>query len=363
MKALVITTSRADWNSLGMVAAALRVAGAAVTVLCYGPHEAAVREDGFEPIGLGTGSAITPPVAAAALLMELSWHIKFAAADVAVICGDRHETLMAAFALALGGVPIAHLAGGDVTGGSLDERWRHAISKIADLHFPTHARAAERLVAMGESNVMLLGSASVSRVLACPLLPPGIAAGMAGLHEPNGPYVLVNWQPEMGDHDGMAVAVIAAAIETCPAAPAAVVWVGANPDEGADVVNREARAATRRHKGWVFHENLEPQLYLSLLAGAQCLVGNSSSAFYEAPMYGTPVVNVGRRQAGRDPVPRCMLFTGVTPYEIGFAVNVQIEHGRYKPEMLYGDGTAAVQIADAIMKLAGTVGREKVFND
>lgn len=337
MRILALTTSRADWNSLGMVAMALRDRGADVEVTHWDdmPHDAAVRGDGF-----GTTRLVTKRP------------------HMVVVCGDRMESLVGAVGLVAKGVPIAHLAGGDVSGGSLDERWRHAITKIADVHFPTHEKAAARLLRMGEhpGRVHMLGSASIDRLRVTPLLSAEDTAGE--LKQPPG-YILCNWQAETagGATGGPSALLVALAEVGTP-----VVFVGCNPDPGAAEDEAMIVAWAEAH-GATFIANMSPRLYLSALAHASVLVGNSSSGFYEAPYYGTPVVNVGKRQDGRGPVPVCMVHVANDANMIAWQVAMAVEAPRPQPEMLFGDGHAAERIAATILSYEGVDLGGKRFHD
>lgn len=365
MRVLVVTTSRADWNSLGMVAKALREKGAEMCVAITGPHLEAVRDDGLiegmrELRVPGQFGSPWAPLSHfdATILRSVSDAVEAVRPDMAVLCGDRHETLAAAFALAMAGVPIAHLAGGDVTGGSLDERWRHAISKIADLHFPAHPAAVTRLLLMGEDieHIYPLGSASIDRLRTTPLLGAKEFREATGME--TGRFVLFNWQPETGEQGaGLLCALVGMA------GSARVLCVGPNNDEGHELVDRMlTETAEARGRDWRYVKNLPPAVYLTALKHADVLVGNSSSAIYEAPQYGTPSVNIGDRQMGRGPRPKGMRDVRPAGREIEAAVLAQSRAPRLV-EHLFGDGHAAERIAATILSYEGKRLEPKRFRD
>jgi UDP-hydrolysing UDP-N-acetyl-D-glucosamine 2-epimerase len=367
----VVTTSRADWNSLGMVAYELREQGADLTIMAPFTHAGrdVLQTEGWTVTlygrhWLGTNAEMIND-AYALMDLGLAWQDRprqaseAARPDLVLLCGDRHETLSAAFAAAALGIPIAHLAGGDVSGGSSDERYRHAVTKLADVHFPTHHEAAKRIRAMGENPAMIFmhGSASIDRMLHTQTLTLSETATELGLQDSR-PFILCNYQPETPTDESFGRMMDALAITSLP-----VVFASANPDPGAAEVNaRIALFAERHPHGAIVHHNMPPVLYLSALRHAACLIGNSSSGFYEAPYYGTPVINVGNRQQGRGPVPRCMILAGATVAGLAAMVRVHPEF-REVPEFLFGDGHAAPAIARTILQMDGQLTERKLFHD
>lgn len=368
MKILVVTTSRADWNSLGMVAKALRDAEAFVEVAILSDHGAydwVTAEDWDGPVvSILTGPTLldqastseTPEALRATRIMRgVALALSRGRPDVVLLCGDRHETLSAAFAAAMAGVPIAHLAGGDVSGGSDDEKWRHAITKLSTIHFPTHSQAAQRIMRMGEEPIHVhnLGSASIDRMLNTDILDRATTLERLGLADK--PFLLFNWQP--GGPDDPELPAVLEALQGRRG-----VVVGMNPDPGAE----QAMALVYAHLSpnqWSFFDNLPAQLYLSALYHCLALVGNSSSGFYEAPYYGTPVLNIGRRQMGRGPIPSCMTSIPAEFFAITAALDLHGMEFREVPEYPFGLSGAAKAIADKILSYAGTMPGRKLFHD
>lgn len=348
MKVAVITTSRADWNSLGMVAKALLAAGADMRVLASSDHPAVetIRADGCAKDGRAYDLFDNPVKALTEALERFE-------PDMALVCGDRHETLLAAYWAAMAGIPLAHLAGGDVTTGSMDERWRHAITKMADLHFPTSWESASRIAQMGESqqSIHMLGSASVDRMLATPIMPLAETTKALGLPDSR-PFLLLNWQAGLNTAKELPPLMDALRSQPMP-----VVFLGLNPERGAR--EEEFFIVSGARPGWPRHPNLRPELYLSALAHCHALVGNSSSGFYEAPYYGTPVFNVGTRQNGRTR-PWCVLDIGTGPHGMLHLRQALPRAHRFDRQYPHGDGHAAPAIAKAILAYQP---QPKVFYD
>jgi len=362
LRVLTVTTSRADWNALGMVHKALQPdADTRVAAIEYHPAMGTIWEDGFLPVVFEGGHNAQSKVsvysllkAAGEVMPALGEVVDQFRPDIAMILGDRHEMLAVAMTLAMKGVPIAHIGGGDVTGGSLDEGWRHAISKISNLHFPTNAPAATRLIRMGEdpADVFMLGSPSADRIATTPVMIRADTLAAVGLPENTRSFVLANWQADTTEAE-------AEWWEALKALRPSVVLVGSNPDVAVDGSLPVRRKPTTH---MVYHQSLPTAVYLSCLKHAVALIGNSSSGFYEAPYYGTPVVNIGQRQAGRTPKPNCMISVDANRALIGRGVDKALVAGRYPIEHVYGTD-AAGKIATTILAMKGRTNWRKHFHD
>lgn len=356
MKIAIISGSRADWSGLGMLAVELKLNGCDVRVIALSESPvAAIRADGFLPV---KGWRSEYPTTTLAIIHDdfgragaLEAILRQSGPDMAVVCGDRHEIMVAAYVAAMMGLPLAHLAGGDLSGGSLDERWRHAITKIADVHFPTNDESAVRIIRMGErpDRVHSLGSPAIDRLLSVKLFSRNellMALGLPhSLIEGGDPFILANWQPETPIDAGLPQVLDALDIAGLP-----VVFVGANAEPGSEEANRlVARWAKARQKPTVIFPTLPLKNYLSALQHCLCLVGNSSSGFYEAPYFGTPVINVGDRQRGRW-APRCVYSTIADADLLAEEVEIFRASERQAIEQPYGDGHAAPAIALKLME-------------
>ena len=217
--------------------------------------------------------------------------------DWLVLLGDRGEQAAAALVALHLGTPTAHLHGGEVTAGAVDDTLRDIVSRVAHLHLVATADAADRLEAMGEA------SWRIHRVGA-----PGLDAlrneargDLATLRQRfelgDGPYLLLIQHPETaGTRD--AAADLAATIEACRRMELPVLALFPNADAGGRGMVAALEAA--RDAGALrLVASLPRKDFATLLAGAAALVGNSSSGLIEAPLLRTPTVNIGERQAGR----------------------------------------------------------------
>ena len=221
--------------------------------------------------------------------------------DVLVLLGDRFEVVSVALAAVVHRVPVAHLHGGETSEGALDEYYRHAITKLASLHFPATEAYARRILQMGEdpARTYAVGAPGLDHLHRTPLLDRAALAHALGMTLEL-PTALVTFHPATTEpgRAGEQVAALLAALQA--EAPLQALFTAANPDaEGRAINERIAALCAAEPARFRFIDNLGTQRYLSCLRHLDLLVGNSSSGLTEAPSFGLPVVNVGTRQRGR----------------------------------------------------------------
>lgn len=218
-----------------------------------------------------------------------------------LLLGDRFEIFAVAAAAAARHIPIAHISGGDVTLGAADEYYRHCITKMAALHFPSCTDSARRLVRMGEEprRVFCVGGLGDENIRKLPKMSRAELCESTGLPLEQ-PFALVTYHPETAgaaNPAAQADALIAAMQQT-----PGVYWLitGSNADEGGRICTEkmQAFAAAQPQKAG-FVQSLGLRRYLSAMALASLVAGNSSSGVVETPSFGVPTVNIGDRQAGR----------------------------------------------------------------
>jgi UDP-N-acetylglucosamine 2-epimerase (non-hydrolysing)/GDP/UDP-N,N'-diacetylbacillosamine 2-epimerase (hydrolysing) len=221
--------------------------------------------------------------------------------DIFVVLGDRYEVLGAAVAATLSRVPVAHIAGGDITEGAVDDSLRHAITKLSHLHFPAYDAHGRRIIQMGErpEHVHVVGSTSVDAVGQTRLLDRLATLEALGLPDVR-PILVVTYHPvtaHVGDAD-TGITQLLAALEQY--AHAMIVFTAPNPDAGGRGIEAAIAQFVRTHpRNTRLYAALGPLRYMSLVRHADLVVGNSSSGLVEAPALRTPTVNVGDRQRGR----------------------------------------------------------------
>jgi UDP-hydrolysing UDP-N-acetyl-D-glucosamine 2-epimerase len=339
----------------------------------YGHAVRTIEEDGFQIAAKvyivleGENPAAMAKTTGLGLL-EMATVLDNLKPDLVVTIADRYETLATAVAAAYMNIPVAHVQGGEVTG-SIDEKVRHAVTKLADVHLVSSREAAERVVKMGEDpdRVYVTGCPSLDlakEILVDPRLnfDPFTAYGGVGARlDLSKPYLVVMQHPVTTEYDQARQHVLETlhvardlGLPTC--------WFWPNVDAGSDGTSngirsfREAERPTNMH----FFKNMMPTDFLRLLYNCGCLVGNSSVAIRECSFLGVPAVNIGTRQSGRD---RGMnvIDVGYDRREIGRAIERQLLHGLYPSDTVYGTGDAGPRIARALFETSLAVEKQLAY--
>ena len=361
----VFTSSRADLGPLGPVVRALDAEpGIELLVIATGTHVAGAFGGRLEDIRLSPASRLevldaeiegTRPhdlgESYGRIAAGTSRILDGRGIDLLVLLGDRWELLAAAGAALLHGVAIAHLHGGETTEGAIDERIRHGVTKLADLHLFATEDSARRIRHLGEEpwRIVVTGAPGLDRLAGVePLADARLAELLGG--PPKEPFGVVVYHPPTVDRaepGARARAVYEAAAGRLGSALA--LYPGADP--GAEAVVAELEAAVARHPHLAAVRNLGDE-YLPALAAASVLVGNSSSGIIEAASLGLPVVDVGERQRGRLR-PRNVLHVGEGRAEIESGLDQALDpafraslDGLVNP---YGDGSASERIVRALL--------------
>lgn len=273
--------------------------------------------------------------------------------DVVVICGDRFEQLAIAMAAAYLNITIAHIEGGDVTG-SIDESVRHAITKLAHLHFVTNDDAHRRVLAMGENPRYVFNTGSLDVELAAHVSTTITneqvnALGVGHDVDIDQPYLMVVQHPVTTDTDNRAH--LETTLRVVSSFELPTIWFWPNPDAGTGEMADSLRHMRERHPELTQHmrfiTNVPANDFIGLLAHAACLVGNSSAGIKECSFLGTPVVNIGDRQQGRLSGGH-VTHVGNDAAEIAAAIASQLAHGRYEPSGIYHRANASDTIVDLL---------------
>ena len=264
-----------------------------------------------------------------------------------VVCADRHEVLAAAQAAAYSHIPLAHLQGGERTG-SIDDKVRDAITQLADYHFVTTKRAAMRVYALtgAHDRVWALGCPSIDVAKHAITDPPVTADELGGAGAPidlahSFLTVLQHPNTEEAADAGRQMQVT---LEAACASNLQVLVLWPGQDAGSGAMSKALRARQDR-----VHtvRNLPPSRFLRLLTQTRCLIGNSSAGIREASYLGTPVVNVGTRQQGRERGPN-VIDVDYQVADIKASIEYQAQRGRYPSSALYGRGDAGERIAEVL---------------
>ena len=369
-KICVVVHSRANYGRIKSVMRAINnhsdlelqlLVGSSALLYRFGSVIDIIREDGFKEdavvhsilegetpttMAKSTGMAIT----------ELATHFENLKPDIVVTVADRFETLSTAVAASYMNISLAHSQGGEVTG-SIDESVRHAITKLAHIHFPATERAKDYILRMGEEreSVHLTGCPAIDLVAESDLaLPKDLfkrASGVGDELTTKKDYIIVLQHPvttEFGSGFKQIQETLKAAHKVSKTGMQ-IVWLWPNVDAGADDISKGIRMFRDKEeaKNMHFYKNFTPEDYVLLLANARCIVGNSSSGLREGAFLGTPCVNIGTRQSGRERAVN-VIDVKCDALDIETAIDKQLQNGRYKSSHLVGDGTAGNQIAEIL---------------
>lgn len=344
------------------------VVGASALLERYGPAVEVIRADGFEPdavvyMVVEGENLVTTAKSTGLGVVELATIFDNLKPDVVVSVADRYETIATAVAAAYLNIPVAHLQGGEVTG-SIDEKVRHAVTKLSNLHFVANEGAGRRVERMGEdpASIHVTGCPSIdlaARVAAeereRPFDPFREYAGVGSPFDPAAGYLVVLQHPVTTEYEG-ALDQIRETLAAVEALARPTFWFWPNVDAGSDLISKGIRhyRETRPLDHVYFFKNLAPEDFIRLLLGARCIVGNSSAGIREGAFLGLPAVNVGGRQAGRDRAEN-VVDAGYDRGAVRAAVESQLAHGRYASSGLYGNGHAGGRVAEMLASLELTV--------
>ena len=278
--------------------------------------------------------------------------------DYVIVIGDRYEVIAPTIAAAYMNIPVAHTMGGEVTG-TIDESIRHAITKFAHIHFPANKESGERIIKMGErkDRVFVVGCPRIDTVKSIIDADPGVpedifekCGGVGPAFDLHQSFLLVSQHPvttEYEDAEKQINETIYAAVEV--GIPIILLWP--NSDAGTEGISQGIRKFREKYPDIKLHAflNLPIDIYVRLMNNTACLIGNSSSGIREGAFLGTPCVNVGTRQAGRERGSN-VIDVACNRAEILQAVKKQIAHGKYASEPIYGNGNAGEKIADILYR-------------
>jgi len=275
--------------------------------------------------------------------------------QLVVVSGDRVELLPIMTAAVLTHTAVAHVGGGDITEGAIDDQVRHAVTKVAHLHFPSTERSAERVLQMGEEpwRVHMAGNLAQDHFTRGKFASRGELAAVLGF-APDRRTLLVTFHPatmELADVPRQATELIRA----LNGHDGQIVISAPAPDPGAEAIRRAAHAVMKGRANAVFVESLGAYHYYGLMRAVGAMVGNSSSGLNEAPLVPLPVVNIGIRQQGRE---RGRNVIDVPAEASCIAEGIRVALSRqFRASLTNGsaqvpDGPVALRVIDVIASLA-----------
>jgi UDP-hydrolysing UDP-N-acetyl-D-glucosamine 2-epimerase len=240
-------------------------------------------------------------VQSATVLSGVSEWLERRRPDALIILGDRYEMLAGAQAAVLARVPVIHIGGGHLTSGAMDERLRHALSKLSALHFVASVACGDRVAALHEDprSIHVTGAPELDALVQTPVMPREDFCAALGL-DPACPIVLVTLHPETNVTDAANARFAAEAERALMNLSQQVLITAPCADPGNQPFLALCESLPARRPGTFYEPNLGLRRYVAALHHAEVMLGNSSSGIIEAATVGIPVVNIGERQALRD---------------------------------------------------------------
>jgi UDP-hydrolysing UDP-N-acetyl-D-glucosamine 2-epimerase len=312
----VVTVARSDWGIYRSVLRELTTTpGIAPRVLASGMHlnerfgmtvrtvdeEASALGIPVERVPMDIVSDAPADVAAAMGVGVVGFSRSFARQrpDILLVLGDRFEMFSAVTAAVPFVLPVFHIHGGERTAGAIDDALRHAMTKMSHVHFVSTRDYGRRVRQLGEDSwrIVVSGAPALDELKLMAPASREEAGRLCGL-ELSEPYLLVAFHPttlEVGAAESQATVLFEALEEL----GMPTVFMMPNADPGGSIIRGMVLSACDANRRWTWVENLPFQQFATIMCNAAVFVGNSSSGIIEAPTFGVPVVNVGRRQEGR----------------------------------------------------------------
>jgi UDP-hydrolysing UDP-N-acetyl-D-glucosamine 2-epimerase len=367
-KICVVLTARTSYTKIKPILQAisnrddleLQIVCAASAVLPrYGSTDAMVERDGFKiderVFMLVEGETLLTSAKSVGLgIVEFSGAFARLSPDVVLVMADRYEIMAPAIAASYQNIPLAHVQGGEVTG-NIDEKVRHAVTKLDDLHFPATEMARARIIQMGENPdaVYWTGCPSIdiaSDVLENPELDFDLYkryGGVGAFPDLSSGYYIVMQHPVTTEYE-QARSQVEETFHAMAQVDKPVLWFWPNVDAGSDDVSKAIRVFRENQKPTHMHfiKNMAPQDFLRVLNKSLGIIGNSSVAIREASYLGVPAVNIGTRQKARE---RAENVKDVSYNRDEILAAVRAHCGeKFASSHLYGNGQAGQSIADIL---------------
>ena len=370
-KICVVVASRANYGRVKYLMQAIKehpnlelqlIVGASVMLYRFGKAVDIIKSDGFIPnrtiYYVVEGETLATQAKSTGLgIVELSTALEDLKPDMVVTVADRFETMSTAIATSYLHIPLVHIQGGEISG-NIDEKVRHAITKLSDIHFPATQKSKERLLKMGEmpEYIFNFGCPGMDTLVENDM---GISndimskyGGLGGFIDWEKPYILMVQHPVTTTYgDGLRqVNETLYALKDMKNYQKIILWP--NIDAGTDEISKGIRVfrENNRDEPFFFFRNFSPIDYARVLNNAKCAIGNSSSFIREGSFLGVPTIVVGDRQEDREHGEN-IIFSNYDKEEILNKLFSQLKHGRYKDNNLFGNGNAGRLMAEKLSNI------------
>ncbi len=371
-KVCVVITSRPSYSRVKTVLIALKnnpsiefqlVIAASALLDRYGSIVNFIEKDGFEitarVFNVLEGENLTSMAKTTGIgILELSTVFDNIKPDVVITIADRYETMATALSASYMNIPLAHIQGGEITG-NIDEKVRHSITKLSDIHFASTKNARENIIRMGEDPEYVFNTGCPSIDIAAEIIKNPVLnfdlykkyGGVGSFPDISNGYIVVMQHPVTTEYSESKLQ-IELTLEAVYSQKLPVLFFWPNIDVGADGTSNGIRSFRENKKPDNFHffKNMESEDFLKLLFNSKCLVGNSSVGIRECSYLGVPVVNIGSRQTKRE--------RGINVIDVDYnldliksSVYYQLNSEKRQTDFIYGNGKSGELISDLISTL------------
>jgi UDP-hydrolysing UDP-N-acetyl-D-glucosamine 2-epimerase len=368
----ICLTSRGNYARTGTILHELKdnrevdlsiIVGGASVVRKYGTLTEMLEEDGLEVANtfhnvIEGGKPISAAKTTGLSMMEFANELSSLDPDAVITIADRYETMAVTLAASYLNIPVLHTQGGELTG-SIDDKVRHATTKMADYHFVATAQSKQIVESLGEKHERVFNVGCPSVDLAKDISENGDERydpqeeydGVGSTVDVTEEYLVIQYHPVPTDYQTQYEKTWEV-IEAVDELDIPAFWFWPNMDAGTDQVSKAIREFRNRRQpeNVRFYINLRPRDYLTLVSNSACLVGNSSVAIRECSYLGQPSLNIGKRQMYRE---RAENVVDVPCHEgdIQEGIETQLASGGYQPSTLYGNGAAGKKISELVSDL------------
>ncbi len=368
-KICVVVTARPSYSRIKSALQAIKdhpdlelllVIAASALLGRYGTAVKFIERDGFDITAkvfnvLEGGNLAAQAKTTGLGIIELTNVFENLKPDAVLTVADRFETMSTAIAASYLNIPLVHVQGGEVTG-NIDEKVRHAITKLADVHFVASRKAQERVYKMGEvaDTIFLTGCPSID--LAHEIYLDGALnfdpyeryGGVGEQPDFSKGYLIVMQHPVTTEYE-QSRAQVTQTLEAIQELKLPTFWFWPNVDAGSDGTSNAIRSFRENQDIDHIHffKNMGPYDFLRFLKNSLCLIGNSSVGIRECAYIGVPVVNIGSRQNGRERGGN-VIDVDYDKTNIKKAIQKQIDHGTFAQDRTYGEGDAGKKMADLL---------------
>jgi len=369
-KIAVVITARPSYSRVKTVLSAIQkhpdlelqlIIAASALLDRYGSAVNYIEKDGFaiaaKVFNVLEGENLTAAAKTTGIgILELSTVFDNLKPDIVVTVADRFETMATAIAASYMNIPLAHIQGGEVTG-NIDEKVRHAITKLSDYHFVASENAKERVIKLGENPDFVFNTgcpsidiaSKINKIEGLNFKPYQKYGGVGAEPDLTNGYLVVMQHPVTTEYQNSRKH-IEETLEAVNQMNLPTLWFWPNVDAGADGTSTGIRAFREHHKleNVHFFKNMEGDDFLVLLNNAHALIGNSSVGIRECAYLGVPVINIGSRQNKRDRG-KNVVDVDYHKDEIMQAIHTAIKKGKSEFSGVYGGGNAGSTIANLLV--------------